>query len=71
MADKTYYFKLQIALHWLIAMLILATWWLGDGMGCALRTRFQENQTGFKGNTWHVGLGTTALLLVIIRMIVP
>lgn len=70
MADKTRYSKLQIGLHWLIAVLILATWWLGDGMGRALRSRMQENLNGFDGNTWHVWLGTAVLLLVVIRMIV-
>lgn len=70
MAAKTYYSKLQITLHWLIAVLIAATWWLGDGMGRALRTRLEQNQTGFEGNTWHVWLGGTVLLLVLIRMAV-
>ena len=70
MADTTRYSTLQITLHWLMAVLIAATWWLGDGMGRALRTRFQQDQTGFEGNTWHVWLGTAVLLLVLIRMIV-
>lgn len=70
MADKTRYSKLQITLHWLIAALILATWWLGDGMGRALRTRFEQNQTGIEGNTWHVWLGGAVLLLVVVRFIV-
>ena len=70
MADTTRYSKLQITLHWLIAVLILATWWLGDGMGRALRSRFEQGQTGIEGNTWHVWLGGAVLLLVVFRIIV-
>ena len=70
MADATRYSRLQIALHWLVAVLIAATWWLGDGMGRALRTRVEQNQTGFEGNTWHVWLGTLVLILVVVRVVV-
>ena len=70
MTTKTSYSTLQITLHWTIAILILAAWWFGDGMGRALRTRIETGQTGFAGNTLHVWLGTAVLVLVLVRIVV-
>lgn len=70
MTTKTSFSALQITLHWLIALLIVATWWLSDGMGPALRDRIKTGQTGFEGNTLHVWLGGAVLLLVLIRFAV-
>ncbi|SEM67958.1 cytochrome b561 [Loktanella fryxellensis] len=69
MVASSRYSRLQIGLHWLIAVLILATWWLGDGMGRALRDRAEAGETGITGDTWHVWLGGAVLLLVIVRLI--
>jgi len=70
MATKTKYSTLQIVLHWLIALLIIAAWLLSDGMGEALRTRVQSGATGIEGNTIHVWLGGATFLLVLIRIVV-
>jgi cytochrome b561 len=70
MASKTKYSTLQIGLHWLIALLILAAWLLSDGMGQALRARVESGATGIQGNTIHVWLGGATFLLVLIRIVV-
>jgi cytochrome b561 len=70
MARKTKYSTLQIGLHWLIALLILAAWLLSDGMGQALRARVESGATGIQGNTIHVWLGGATFLLVLIRIVV-
>ncbi len=70
MASKTKYSTLQIGLHWLIALLILAAWLLSDGMGQALRARVESGATGIEGNTIHVWLGGATFLLVLIRIVV-
>jgi cytochrome b561 len=70
MADTLKYSPLQIGLHWLTAVLILATWWLGDGMGKALDARLEAGLSGIQGNTWHVWLGGTVFILVLLRLLV-
>lgn len=63
------YARVQIALHWLIAILIYACYFISDGMGRALRTRLETGQTGFEGNTLHVWLGMAAAALIVIRIL--
>ncbi|OAN77775.1 cytochrome B562 [Sulfitobacter sp. EhC04] len=70
MATKSSYSSLQIALHWLIAILIAAAWFLGDGMGRILDKRIEAGTTGIEGNTLHVWIGGAVLLLVLIRLVV-
>lgn len=70
MTTKTSYSAVQITLHWTIAILILAAWIFGDDMGHALRSRIENGDTGFAGNTLHVWLGTAALVLVLIRIVI-
>lgn len=67
---KTGYSKLQIALHWLVAALILAAFFTGDGMGQALRARIEQNLSGLDGATWHTVLGGAAFLFILIRIVV-
>ena len=64
------YSRLQIALHWLIALLIVAAWFTDDGMGRALHNRLESGATGFSGNTLHVWLGSAVFVLVLIRVLV-
>ncbi|SHI55143.1 cytochrome b [Wenxinia saemankumensis] len=68
MADRRSYSALQIALHWIVALLVLATWWLGEGMGRALHARIESGGSG----SWpvHVWLGLAVLVLVGVRLIV-
>jgi len=70
MATKNGYSVLQIALHWIIAVLIVTAWLISDGMGEALRARLQTGATGTEGNTAHVWLGGATFLLILIRLIV-
>lgn len=70
MSKPNGYSKLQITLHWAIALLIIATYLTGDGMGRVLRDRIEQGDTGIAGNTVHVWLGGLVFLLVLIRIIV-
>jgi cytochrome b561 len=67
---RTGYSTLQIGLHWLIALMIPAAWWLSDGMGPALGERIKNGDTGFTGNTLHVWLGGAVFAIVLIRIVV-
>ena len=57
MAAPNGFSRLQIALHWLIAVLIVAAWFTHEGMGRALRTRIETGASGIEGNTLHVWFG--------------
>ena len=67
MARQNGYSLLQIILHWVIALLIVAAWWTSDGMGRALRARIESGRSGIEGNTLHVWFGGAVLALVLIR----
>ena len=69
MSGRIAYSRLQIALHWAIAALIFACYFTADGMGRALRQRIEAGQTGIEGNTLHVWLGGSAVLLIVLRLI--
>ena len=70
MASKTGYSKLQIALHWAIAVLIVAAYWISDGMGRILGARIRDGQTGLEGGTVHTWIGGTVFFLILIRLVV-
>ena len=70
MPPRTGYSTLQIALHWAIAILILATWFTHEGMGRVLERRIEAGTTGIEGNTIHVWLGGTVFALILIRSLV-
>ncbi len=70
MVTNNAYSRLQITLHWSIAILIAIAWFLGDGMGKIWRDRMQAGTTGIEGNTWHVWVGGAVFLLVLIRIVV-
>lgn len=70
MSARSTYSRLQIALHWMVALLISATWFLGDGMGRVWRNRIESGQSGLDGNTPHVWLGMVVFALVLLRLIV-
>jgi cytochrome b561 len=70
MAHKTGYSIAQIALHWITAFLIVAAFFLSDGMGDALRERVQNGATGTDGNTSHVWIGGAVFAVVLLRLVV-
>lgn len=70
MASRTAYSRLQITLHWLVALLIALAWFLGDDMDKALRARIDSGATGIEGNTLHVWTGSAIFALVLLRLIV-
>lgn len=70
MKTSTGYTRLQIALHWLIAVLIIAAYFQSEGMGKLLEIRIETGQTGAEGGTLHGMLGSLVFLLVLIRIVV-
>lgn len=70
MAEKAGYSGLQIALHWMIAILIFAAWSSGDGMQEALRARMVKGDFSFDPSKPHTLLGGAAFALILVRVIV-
>jgi cytochrome b561 len=63
----TGYSGLQIALHWVIAILILTAWLSGEGAREALDVVEKGGTAGFVP---HVAFGLAILTLVVVRLIV-
>ncbi|MBL9073500.1 cytochrome b/b6 domain-containing protein [Tabrizicola sp.] len=61
------YSGIQIALHWLIAVLILAAWLSGEGAEEAMEAAENGGVLGFVP---HVAFGLAILLLVVVRILV-
>ena len=70
MPVRTGYSGLQIGLHWIIALLIIAAYFTSEGMGDALERRIETGAAGIAGNTLHVWLGGAAFGLILIRIVV-
>lgn len=70
MSVRQGYSKLQIALHWIIAVLIFGAFFTHDGMGRALRQRIEQDLSGLEGATLHTMLGGAAFLFILIRIVV-
>lgn len=66
---RTGYTRLQIALHWIVAVLVFGAYFTSDGMGRALRARIEQGLTGFEGATLHTILGGLAFLFILIRLV--
>ena len=64
------YSGLQIALHWIVAVLIFGAWFTHEDMGDALEDRIELGLTGLEGATLHTILGGTAFAFVLVRLIV-
>lgn len=68
---KKSYNPLQIALHWLIAVLIIANYFISDGLGHYFR---EYLTTGVTPTNWmvnfHIYVGITILVAVVLRFIV-
>jgi cytochrome b561 len=67
MARPAHYSRLQIALHWGVALLVAALWFTQDGMGRALHQRIEG--TG-SGTPLHVWLGLALFAVIALRIVV-
>lgn len=67
MSHPPAYSRLQIALHWLIAVLILAAWITHEAMETAFEARLES---GILTPNPHAILGLAVFVLVLIRVIV-
>lgn len=67
MKVTTGYSGLQIALHWLVAVLILVAWLSGEGAEEALEAVEEGGTVGFVP---HVAFGLAILTLVVVRILV-
>jgi cytochrome b561 len=63
----TGYSGTQIALHWLVAILIVVAWFTGEGGKQAVET---VEKGGVAGFVPHVAIGLSILALVVIRVLV-
>ena len=70
MAKSGSYSRLQIILHWIVAILIAAAWFTHEGMGDALRERIASGTTGLEGATPHTVLGGMAFAFGLWRLFV-
>lgn len=67
MKTTTGYSGIQIALHWLIAILIVAAWFTGGSGRAAIDTVEKGGTAGFVP---HVAIGLAILALVVLRLLV-
>lgn len=67
MKTTTGYSGIQIALHWLIAVLIATAWFTGEGAEEAMEA---VEEGGVAGIVPHVAIGLAILALVVVRVLV-
>ena len=67
MSQSSGYSRLQIGLHWLIALLIVAAWFTHEVMEDAFETRLE---TGVLSPNPHAILGLAVFVLVLVRIVV-
>lgn len=67
MKVTTGYSGLQIALHWLVAVLIVIAWFTGEGAEEAMELVEEGGTIGFVP---HVAMGLAILALVVVRLLV-
>lgn len=70
MASRTAYSGVQIGLHWAVALLIAANYFISEGMGEALDARLAGDPVLGLTPVWHVWAGTLLLALVLLRIVV-
>jgi cytochrome b561 len=63
----TGYTRAQIAIHWLVAALIVINYFLGEGMGRQLDAKLEGQAYT---TPWHVWIGLAVLALVVLRIVV-
>lgn len=67
MKTTTGYSGVQIALHWLVAILIVAAWFTSEGADAALEVVEAGGTAGFVP---HVAMGLALLALVVVRLLI-
>ena len=67
MPERSGYSGVQIALHWVLAILIVLAWLSSEGAEEALEAAEKGAATGFVP---HVALGISILTLVILRAVI-
>ena len=67
MAERSGYSGLQIGLHWLIAVLILVNWFLGEGAEEVME-KIEEGAAA-PGSSPHMPIGLAILALVVLRIV--
>lgn len=70
MSNTTGYSRLQIALHWLIAALILLNYFVSEGMEDAFDAMRAGTPVSGLAPMMHVWVGVAVLVLVILRLLV-
>jgi len=63
------YSSTQIALHWLVAILVIANWLLGDGMAETFDAREEGVAILNFGPAYvHIAIGVSVLILMLVRL---
>ena len=70
MSTPARYSRLQIALHWIIALLIAGAFFTHENMGQALREKIESGSAGIGTPTPHTIFGMLALIFVVWRVVV-
>lgn len=70
MAERTHYTTVQIALHWLIAILITVNYVVSDGMDDAFDKSLEGVAPGGFVAVVHVYVGLAVLVLAVLRLVV-
>ena len=65
----TAFSRMQIWIHWIVAILIFAAFFTHEGMGDALRVRIEQGLTGMEGATPHTALGGIAFAFILWRIV--
>lgn len=67
MKHSTSYSSLQIGLHWLVALFVVAAWFTSEGMGKILHQKLEGAATGLPA---HVAIGLVIATTVAVRIVV-
>lgn len=69
MQDKAFYSRGQIVLHWLIGALIVANYFVSEGMEDAFDGSMEGEPVSGLVPNWHVYAGLAVLVLVLVRLV--
>lgn len=70
MSPRVGYSGLQIALHWIVVLLVAVAWFSSEDMGKALRNRIEQDLTGLQGATPHTIAGGIVFAFILWRVFV-
>lgn len=63
------YSRLQIAVHWIVAVLVIANWLLGDGISHILEAQEEGQSVPSMSPAYiHITIGVTVLILMLYRL---